>query len=113
MHAKSSHGLRAAKALGLAGLIAAIDKVWAEGLSTIRASLARFSSGAQLTGLQKWLLGSHYEASSVLTVAFSWDFISLPPGAITGICVAEALFVPVTSGRASVGPTLPGHSVIY
>jgi uncharacterized oligopeptide transporter (OPT) family protein len=31
LHAKSSRGLRAAKALGLAGLIAAIDKVWAEG----------------------------------------------------------------------------------
>ena len=61
LHAKSSHGLRAAKALGLAGLIAAIDKVWAEGLSTISPSLERFSSGAQLTGLQKWLLGSHYE----------------------------------------------------
>src|SRR5919201_734890 len=35
LHAKSSQGLRAAKALGLAGLIAAIDKVWAEGLTVI------------------------------------------------------------------------------
>src|SRR5204863_3576169 len=33
LHAKSSQGLRAAKALGLAAVIAAIDKVWAEGLS--------------------------------------------------------------------------------
>jgi hypothetical protein len=31
LHAKSSQGMRAAKALGLAGLIAAIDKFWAEG----------------------------------------------------------------------------------
>ena len=29
LHAKSSQGLRAAKALGLAAVIAAIDKVWA------------------------------------------------------------------------------------
>jgi OPT oligopeptide transporter protein len=36
LHVKSSQGLRAAKALGLAGLIAALDKAWAEGLSTIR-----------------------------------------------------------------------------
>jgi uncharacterized oligopeptide transporter (OPT) family protein len=62
LHAKSSQGLRAAKALGFAGLIAAIDKFWAEGLSTVSASHERFSSGALLTGLQKWLLGSHYEA---------------------------------------------------
>src|SRR5262245_21179040 len=41
LHAQSSQGLRAAKALGLAGLIAAIDKVWAEGLPTMSASLGR------------------------------------------------------------------------
>src|SRR5881394_4482260 len=35
LHAESTQGVRAAKALGLAGLIAAIDKFWAEGLSTI------------------------------------------------------------------------------
>src|ERR1700757_2450743 len=75
LHAKSSEGLRAAKALGLAALIAAIDKFWAEGLSTIGASLERFSSGTLLAGLQKWLLGSHYEAWSGRTVVFSWDFI--------------------------------------
>jgi uncharacterized oligopeptide transporter (OPT) family protein len=62
LHSKSSLGLRAAKALGLAGVIAAIDKVWAEGLSTISASLERFSSGALLTDLQKWLLASRSAA---------------------------------------------------
>src|SRR5215475_13502391 len=54
LHAKSSQGLRAAKALGLAGLIAALDKFWAEGPSTIGATLEHFSSGAYLTDLQKW-----------------------------------------------------------
>src|ERR1700721_929003 len=68
LHAKSSRGLRAAKALGLAGLIAAIDKFWAEGLSTISASLERFSSEALLISLQKQLLGSHYAAWSGRTV---------------------------------------------
>jgi uncharacterized oligopeptide transporter (OPT) family protein len=62
VHAKSAQGLRAAKALALAALIAAVDKVWAEGLPMISASLERFSSAALLTDLQRWLLGSHYEA---------------------------------------------------
>ncbi len=75
LHAKGSRGQRAAKALGLAGLIAAIDKFWAEGLSTISASLERFSSEALLISLQKWLLRSHYAAWSGRTVIFSWDFI--------------------------------------
>jgi hypothetical protein len=55
----------------VAGLVAAIDKFWAEGLSTISDSLERFSSGAILTDLQKWLLGSHYEVWSGRTVVFT------------------------------------------
>jgi putative OPT family oligopeptide transporter len=112
LHAKSSHGLRAAKALGLAGLIAAIDKVWAEGLSTMSASLERFSSGALLTGLQKWLLGSHYEAWSGRTVVFSWDFIFLAAGAITGMRVCATMFVSGTLCWAVVVPVLQAKGVI-
>jgi putative OPT family oligopeptide transporter len=112
LHAKSSQGLRAAKALGLAGLIAAIDKVWAEGLSTISASLERFSSGALLTGLQRWLLGSHYEAWSGRTVVFSWDFIFVAAGAITGMRVCATMFVSGTLCWAVVVPVLQTKGVI-
>jgi uncharacterized oligopeptide transporter (OPT) family protein len=112
LHAKSSDGLRAAKALGLAGLIAAVDKVWAEGLSTISAGLERFSSGALLTGLQKWLLGSHYEAWSGRTVVFSWDFIFLAAGAITGMRVCATMFVAGTLCWAVVVPVLQARGVI-
>jgi len=112
LHAKSSQGLRAAKALGLAGLIAAIDKFWAEGLSTISASLERFSSGALLTGLQKWLLGSHYEAWAGRTVVFSWDFIFLAAGAITGMRVCATMFVSGTLCWAVVVPVLQANGVI-
>jgi putative OPT family oligopeptide transporter len=112
LHAKSSQGLRAAKALGLAGLIAAIDKVWAEGLSTISASLERFSSAALLTDLQKWLLGSHYEAWSGRTVIFSWDFIFFAAGAITGMRVCATMLVSGTLCWAVVVPVLQAKGVI-
>jgi uncharacterized oligopeptide transporter (OPT) family protein len=112
LHAKSSEGLRAAKALGLAGLIAAIDKVWAEGLSMISASPERFSSGALLTGLQKWLLGSQYEAWSGRTVVFSGDFIFLAAGAITGMRVCATMFVSGTLCWAVVVPILQMEGVV-
>jgi len=112
LHAESSQGLRAAKALGLAGLIAAIDKFWAEGLSTISASLERFSSGALLTGLQKWLLGSHYEIWAGRTVFFSWDFIFLAAGAITGMRVCATMLVSGTLCWAVVVPILQTNGVI-
>jgi OPT family oligopeptide transporter len=112
LHANSSQGLRAAKALGLAGIIAAIDKIWAEGLPTINGSLERFSSGALLTGLQKWLLGSQYEAWSGRTVIFSWDFIFLAAGAITGMRVCATMFVSGTLCWAVVVPILQTKGVI-
>jgi OPT family oligopeptide transporter len=112
LHAESSQGQRAAKALGFAGLIAAIDKFWAEGLSTISTHLERFSSGALLTDLHKWLLGSHYEAWSGRTVFFSWDFIFLAAGAITGIRVCATMFASGTLCWAVVVPILQTKGVI-
>jgi uncharacterized oligopeptide transporter (OPT) family protein len=112
LHAHSSQGMRAAKALGLAGLIAAIDKFWAEGLSTISASLERFSSGALLTDLQKWLLGSHYDTWAGRTVFFSWDFIFLAAGAITGMRVCATVFVSGTLCWAVVVPILQTNGII-
>jgi putative OPT family oligopeptide transporter len=112
LHVKGSQGLRAAKALGLAGLIAAIDKVWAEGLSTISPSLERFSSGALLTDLQKWLLGSHYETWSGRTVVLSWDFIFVAAGAITGMRVCATMFVSGTLCWAVVVPVLQTNGAI-
>src|SRR5262249_58457305 len=101
-----------AKALGLAALVAAIDKVWVEGLTKISASLERFSSGALLAGLQKWLLGSHYEAWSGRTVVFSWDFMFLAAGAITGMRVCATMLVSGTLCWAVVVPVLQTKGVI-
>lgn len=112
LHAESSQGLRAAKALGLAGLFAALDKFWAEGLSTISASLERFSSGALLADAQKWFLGSHYEAWSGRTVVFSWDFIFVAAGAITGMRVCATMLVSGTLCWAVAVPILQANGVI-
>ena len=112
LHAKGAQGLRAAKALGLAGLIAAVDKFWAEGLSVISASLERYTSGAILTGLQKWMLGTHYEAWAGRTVIFSWDFIFLAAGAITGMRVCATMLASGTLCWAVVVPILQAKGII-
>src|SRR5262249_13824286 len=113
LHARSSQGMRAAKALGVAGLIAAADKFWAEGLSHISASLERFSSGAILTGLQRWLLGNHYEAWSGRTVVFSWDFIFLAAGALVGILVFATILLSWPPRCALFRPVLPADCRLH
>jgi uncharacterized oligopeptide transporter (OPT) family protein len=112
LHARSSQGLRAAKALGLAGLVAAVDKFWAEGLPTIGAGLERFSSEALLISLQKQLLGSNYAAWAGRTVIFSWDFIFVAAGAIIGMRVCATVLVSGTLCWAVVVPILQANGVI-
>ena len=112
LHATSSKGMRAAKALGVAGLVAALDKFWAEGLSTISDTLDRFSSGAILTSLQKWLLGSHYEVWSGRTVVFTWDFIFVAAGAITGMRVCATMLASGTLCWAVFVPVLQANGLI-
>src|SRR5262249_1860576 len=72
----------------------------------------RFSSGALLTGLQKWLLGSHYEAWSGRTVLFSWDFIFVAAGAIIGMRVCATMLISGTLCWAVVVPILQTNAVI-
>ena len=112
LHAESTQGLRAAKALGLAAGIAAIDKLWTEGMSAISPSLERFSSAALLTDLQKWILGSQYKSWAGRTVIFSWDSIFLAAGAITGMWVCATVFVSGTLCWAVVVPILQNNGVI-
>ncbi len=112
LHVERSGGLRAAKALGLAGLVAAIDKFWAEGLSLISVGLERFSSQALLITLQKWLLGSHYAAWSARSVTFSWDLIFVAAGAIVGMRVCATMLVSGTLCWAVVVPILQANGAI-
>ena len=62
--------------------------------------------------MQKWLLGSHYEVWSGRTVVFSWDFIFLAAGAITGMRVCATMFVSGTLCWAVVVPILQTKGVI-
>ena len=112
LHAESSRGMQAARALGFAGLVAAVDKFWAEGLPLISQSLERFSSTSLLAGLQRWLLGSHYDIWAGRSVTFAWDFIFLAAGAITGMRVCATILVSGTLCWAVVVPILQAKGAI-
>jgi putative OPT family oligopeptide transporter len=99
LHALYSHGakgLRAAKALGIAGLLAALDKLWADGFGVIGkkfaslSTLDAFSSSSLLARLSKNLLG---EAWIGRTVELSWDSIFVAAGAITGLRVCVSMLI--------------------
>ena len=93
LHAHGDKGLRAARALGIAALIAAADKLWAEGLVVISPHWEKFTSAALLQRFQEWLLKDQYALWAGRTVLFSWDAIFLAAGALTGLRVCVTMFI--------------------
>jgi len=93
LHSHGEKGMRAAKALGIAGVLAALDKFWAEGIMLLNHSWDKFSSSALIANTQKWLLGVAYDTWEKRTVIFSWDAIFIAAGAITGMRVCVTMFI--------------------
>src|SRR5437879_2986601 len=91
--AVGAKGMRAAKALAIAGLLAALDKFWYDGFGVISRKIAglawldNFSSSSLLAKLSKTVLG---EAWVGRTVEFGWDSILIGAGALIGmrVCVS-------------------------
>jgi OPT family oligopeptide transporter len=118
LHALYSHGakgLRAAKALGLAGLIAALDKFWADGFTLLAKkferlkALERYASSDLLSRASKNLLGDAWIGR---TVELSWDAIFVAAGAITGLRVCTSMLISGTLCWAVFVPILQQKGVI-
>ncbi len=112
LHAHGAKGLRAAKALGLAGVLGALDKFWAEGLGLIHAKAAAFSSAALLASAEKALFGPAYAALKSRTVMFTWDAIFVAAGAIMGLRICVTMFVSGTLCWAVFVPLMQRHGYV-
>jgi uncharacterized oligopeptide transporter (OPT) family protein len=113
LHSHGQKGLRAARALGIAGALAALDKFWAEGLALLGAHWEKFTSAALFANAQKWLLGADsFNAWNGRTVIFSWDFIFVGAGAIMGLRVCVTMLISGTLCWAVFVPLLQAQGVI-
>ncbi|MCL4192449.1 MAG: OPT/YSL family transporter [Thermoguttaceae bacterium] len=109
LHSHGEKGMRAAKALGLAGLLAAIDKFWYDGLRLVNSSLEPLSSSSLLGRLNEAVMG---KAWIDRTVFFSWDPIFLAAGVLTGLRVSASMFVGGTLCWAVFVPIMQQRGVI-
>jgi uncharacterized oligopeptide transporter (OPT) family protein len=112
LHSHGAKGMRAARALGIAGVLAALDKFWAEGLPLVSAKLTAFSSAELIVQAEKWLLGPSYAVLKGRTVMFTWDAIFVAAGAIMGMRVCVTMFISGTLCWAVFVPLLQHHGVI-
>jgi putative OPT family oligopeptide transporter len=89
LHSHGAKGMRAAKALGIAGVLAAIDNFWHDGFAAI-ARLAPFSSDTLVTKLNAVVFGPTWVGR---TVMFSWEPIFIASGAIMGMRVCISILL--------------------
>lgn len=87
LHSRGAKGMRAAKALGIAGVIAAIDNFIHDGFAAIP-RLAAFSTDTLCTKLNEIIFGQAWMGR---TVMFSWEPIFIASGAIMGIRVCTSI----------------------
>jgi putative OPT family oligopeptide transporter len=111
LHSHGQKGARAAKALGIAGVLAAIDKFWSDGFELLGDRWAPYASSAFVDRLNHWLLGPVWIDR---TVMFSWDPIFLSAGALIGMRVAISMFIGGTLCWAVFVPILqsPGIALV-
>ncbi len=90
LHAHGEGGMRAARALGWSGLIAAANNFWMDGFKLISTKLEPYSLSALITKGNEALIGKTWMGRTVL---FSWDPVFIAAGAISGIRVGVSMLV--------------------
>ena len=90
LHATGDSGLRSARALGWAGLIALVTKFWAEGLALVSGALAPLMIGTWIAAFNQRVLGPAWTGR---TVMLSWEPMFIAAGAITGLRVCASMLL--------------------
>jgi len=90
LHSHGEKGMRAAKALGLAGGLAALNQFLVDGLHLISAKLEPYQLSSLIDGANAYILGKVWMGR---TVMFAWDPIFMAAGAITGMRVCLSMLV--------------------
>jgi putative OPT family oligopeptide transporter len=108
LHSHGQKGMRAAKALGVSGIIAALDNFWHDGFGMF-ARLAPYSSDALVTKFNAVFFGPAWVGR---TVMFSWEPIFIAAGAITGMRVCISMLIGSTLCWAVFVPVMQHAGVI-
>jgi len=90
LYSHGEKGMRAAKALGIAGVLAAISQFLTDGLRLLSDKLEAVQIGTLVGQLNAAVFGKAWMGR---TVMFAWDPIFIAAGAITGMRVSLSMFV--------------------
>src|SRR6266851_2242186 len=109
LHSVGESGMRSARALGWAGLLAVISKFWTEGLVVISAKLGPYMIGTWVAALNQRVFGREWMGR---TVMFSWEPMFIAAGAITGLHVCWSMFFGSITAWMIFAPILQHRGII-
>jgi len=109
LHSVGESGMRSARALGRAGLLAVVSKFWTEGLVVVSAKLAPFMIGTWVAALNQRVFGQAWMGR---TVMFSWEPMFIAAGAITGLHVCWSMFLGSVTAWMIFTPLLQHRGII-
>jgi uncharacterized oligopeptide transporter (OPT) family protein len=109
LHTMGEAGMRSARALGVAGLIAFTGKFWAEGLVVVSAKLSPFMIGTWIQAFNQRVFGSAWMGR---TVMLSWEPMFIAAGAITGLHVSSSMLVGSVTAWMIFAPLLQHAGII-
>ena len=110
LHSVGGKGVRSAQALGLAGLLAAIGKFWAEGLALVSVKLAPFAIATWMKAFNERVFGPAWIGR---TVMLSWEPMFIAAGAITGLHVGWSMLLGSVTAWMIFVPALQHNGVIH
>ncbi|HEU5054907.1 MAG TPA: OPT family oligopeptide transporter [Kofleriaceae bacterium] len=90
LHAVGEKGRRAARALSIWALLAAVSQFWSEGLHIISKSWERFQLSALVAKANEFVLGPAWMGRTVMAV---WDPIFIAAGMIVGMRTALSMLL--------------------
>ncbi len=109
LHAEGESGMRSARALGWAGLLAVISKFWTEGLVVVSAKLAPYMIGTWTAAFNQRVVGKEWMGR---TVMISWEPMFIAAGAITGLHVCWSMFLGSVTAWMIFAPILQHRGII-
>jgi len=109
LHSVGSQGMRSARALGWAGLLALIGKFWADGLVLVSAQLAPFMIGTWISAFNHRVFGPAWMER---TVMLSWEPMFIAAGAITGFRVCWSMLLGSIAAWTIFVPALQHRGII-
>ncbi len=120
LHSHGNKAARAAKALALAGLLAAMNQFWADGFTLIDKLIDKLKLGG--FRLEQWSISTWMETLNKRfpgqvwmdrTVMFSWDPVFIAAGAMTGLRVCSSMMLGGLLCWAVFVPILQHNGIIH